>query len=126
MENTGQIPMQLETVGRQCMGRVEELVRTHHVGQVQGIKSRDLTYAIFGQYNHNLERALQKAISTINENGGLICSDTVHGYWWAASLNDGLPAAARRVDRALNQLRNARVLKDNLRRHFGGQMEMKQ
>jgi hypothetical protein len=124
MDNIGQIPLPIEKISLQCSARVRSILEGRH-GQTQGIKSKRLTFLVFGQYNHNLERAVQNAITDINNNdGGLICSDTVHGYWWADSLNDGLPAAERRVSRALTQLHNAKILKENIRRHFGGQMEM--
>jgi hypothetical protein len=125
MTNTGQIPSHVEALGQRIIINVEESLRFHHQGQQNAIKSKDLTIAVFGKCNHNLERAVQKAITYINLHGGVICSNTSDGYWWADSLADGLPAASRRVSRALHQLRNARVLKENLQRYFGGQQEMK-
>jgi hypothetical protein len=125
MTNTGQLPLRLEAMAAHAILNVEECLRFHHQGQQNAIKSKDLTVVVFGQYSHNYERAIQKAITTINQNGGVICSNSSSGYWWADSLADGLPAASRRVSRALHQLKNARTLKENLQRYFGGQKEMK-
>lgn len=47
-------------------------------------------------------------IEEISAEGGMVCSSTRCGYWWAASLDDGLPAAESLEARALTQLENAR------------------
>lgn len=113
----------------------ETLVGTltqEHCGKIHAIKSNDLVAKIFGpgasqdkSYNSYHGRILREMIEElVRDRGALICSDTENGYWWASSLSDGLPAAKKHTERAMTQLRNARQLDRNLRRHFGGQMIM--
>jgi hypothetical protein len=112
--------------------RLLSLMKTFHVGQEEAIRKGELLVEVFGpeaskdkSYNNPFDRELRAMIEWINrEETGLICSDTKNGYWWAASLSDGLPAAEKNVNRALTQLENAKHLEDNLRQAFGGQLEL--
>lgn len=95
------------------------------------MKKRDLLREVFGahaaadeSYNNPFDRTLRGLIEEINAEGGVICSSARHGYWWAASLADGLSAAEANMGRALTQLENSKRLVDNLKREFGGQLSM--
>ena len=108
------------------------LMRGRHCGQGKAIKKRDLLVELYGgyaaedeSYNNAYDRTLRATIEEINQEGGLICSSASGGYWWAESLDDGLEAAERNMNRALTQLENARRLEKNLKAEFGGQLMLK-
>jgi len=112
--------------------RLMWLMKTYHVGQGRAIKKKDLLLKLYGvqaaadeSYNNLDDRELRAAIPEINLAGGLICSSASSGYWWAASLEDGLEAAERNMNRALTQLENARRLAKNLQAEYGGQLALK-
>lgn len=105
------------------------LMTCRHRGQVNAIKKRDLLVELYGNYaaedesyNNAYDRKLRGMIEEINQEGGLVCSSASGGYWWAESLDDGLGAAERNMNRAFTQLENARRLVKNLKDEFGGQM----
>ena len=105
--------------------QVETLLRTRHAGQGNAALTRDLLEELTGspqaRAHLTLARHLRTAIEEINlHRGGLVCSDTVHGYWWGDCLAD-LRAVEAHIRRAQRQLRNASALKRNLQRETGGQ-----
>ncbi len=108
--------------------RIIHLMKGYHCGKARQIKKRDLLAEVYGQgatrdesYNNLQDRKLRKMIEEINDEGGLICSDS-SGYFWAASLDDGLDAAERNRARALTQLENANHLIENLKAEYGSQL----
>jgi len=108
------------------------ILRTYHVGQGKAIKKRDLLREIFGQsvaedesYNNLQDRQLRDAINKANnEEGALICSSARLGYWWAASMSDGVGAIEENKSRAMTQLANVSALEKNLQKEYGGQLEL--
>ena len=111
--------------------RLKLLMRNYHLGQDKAIRKRELLAELYGptkakdeSTNNPYDREMRSMIEQINaEDNGLICSDSTHGYWWAASLSDGLPAAEKNVARALTQYGNAKHLEENLHKAFGGQLD---
>jgi DNA-binding winged helix-turn-helix (wHTH) protein len=106
-------------------------VLLQHQGQGKAVKKRDLIVALWGEeaardesYNSRYDRSLRGMIEAINQEGGLVCSSPKHGYWWASSLEDGLPAAESLKGRALTQLENANRLVENIKAEFGGQLRL--
>ena len=111
--------------------RLAWLMKSRHCGNAKAIKKRDLLVELYGtyaaedeSYNNAYDRTLRSMIEEINQEGGLICSSASGGYWWAESLDDGLEAAERNMNRALTQLENARRLANNLKAEFGGQLAL--
>jgi len=111
--------------------RLKSILMDYHVGQVKAIHKDELLNEVFGSValidksNNNIyDRSMRAMIEHINtKESGMICSDPSCGYWWAASLSDGLPAAQKLLDRASTQRANAQELIDNMRHHFGGQLD---
>ena len=107
-------------------------ILTHrHVGQAQAVKKADLLVEMFGpesaadkSYNNQYDRSLRSMIEELIQGGQPICSSPTDGYWYAASLEDGLPAAERAYSRATTQLHNALRLKKNIIETYGGQMSL--
>lgn len=107
------------------IAQVESILK-QHTGRGNAITTKKLAEQIAGSpltvaEHHNLGRDIREAIEIINHNGGLICSDTFHGYWWGANLADDLDAVDAHIKRARHQLANARILRTNLQRTLGGQ-----
>lgn len=108
-----------------------EILQRNYCGKIHAIKSNDLVKVIFGSpaaqdrtYNSYYGRLLREIIEGLIQKGNPICSSSSQGYWWPTSIKDGLPSATSRTRRALTQLKNARQLENNIRRHFGGQIRM--
>ena len=107
-------------------------ILTHrHVGQSKAVKKADLLVEMFGteaatdkSYNNQYDRSLRAMIEELIQGGQPICSSPTDGYWFAASLEDGLPAAERAHARATTQLHNAMRLKKNILETYGGQMSL--
>ena len=79
--------------------------------------------SVKGTEYDNKERLLRRCIELANtQHHALIVSDTEHGYWWAASLNDGLEPAEKNMDRAKTIMHNAKAVLDNIKSEYGGQM----
>lgn len=103
-------------------------MQKYHFGQMRSAKKEQLMKEMFGmnkgEANYDsTERTLRMGIELANqENGALIVSDTVNGYWWAASLEDGLEPAERNMSRARTILDNAKKLVENLKDSYGGQI----
>jgi len=57
----------------------------------------------------------------INE-GKPICSSAKCGYWYAASLTDGMESVEENKSRAMTQLANVSKLEKNILNEYGGQM----
>lgn len=131
MDNTGQIPLSATVIATGTgLLRLRKILRERHCGKENAVKTDALLMELFKEpqagfhYGNLYGRALRAMIEDLNNHGDIICSDTAHGYWWASSLEDGLPAAKARLKRAGTQFKNARKLTDNLRRHFGGQIDL--
>lgn len=83
---------------------------------------------LFGIYKgapeyDTLERLFRRCIELGNQDqGGLVVSDASVGYWWAASLSDGLEPAEKNMARAETIRHNAKTLLDNIKKTYGGQM----
>ena len=107
-------------------------ILTHRrVGQSKAVKKADLLVEMFGpeaaadkSYNNQYDRSLRAMIEELIQGGQPICSSPTDGYWYAASLEDGLPAAERAYSRAMTQLYNAARLKKNILETYGGQMSL--
>jgi hypothetical protein len=102
-----------------------------HRGAARAIKKYDLIDAVYGvnaasdkSVNSKYDRSLRELIEQTNHEGGMICSSPAAGYWWADSLDDGLPAAEALERRAVTQLTNARNLLKNIKAKYGGQMRL--
>jgi hypothetical protein len=111
--------------------RLIRLMRDQHTGREMAAHKRDLLREFYSvrvaeneSYNNLFDREIRLLIEEINQGGGLICSSSTDGYWWAESLVDGLPFAERNRSRALTQLGNAERLVDNLKSEFGGQLPL--
>lgn len=107
------------------------LLQLRHKGQSKAATGNTLIAELYGldaaqdkSYNNRYHRSLRLMIEEINQEGGVICSDSVNGYWWAADLKDGMPAAEKNEARALTQLENAKRLKENIVNQYGGQIGM--
>lgn len=114
-----------ETVASGMIPVVEAILK-QHAGQENAITTKKLAELIAGtpltaSEHQNYGRNIREAIEVINHNGGLICSDTSHGYWWGAHLAEDLDAVEAHIKRARHQLANASLLKANLQRTLGGQ-----
>lgn len=94
--------------------RLESIMRHRHSGQGRAAKS----------YNNLYDRSLREMFDEINAHGGLVCSDSVRGYWWAESLEDGLPAARQKIARSANIIESGRVLERNILDAYGGQLSL--
>lgn len=102
-----------------------------HLGQERAVKKVDLIRKLWGDaaandqsYNSRFDRSLRAMIEELNHEGGLVCSSPSSGYWWADSLDDGLPAAQSLIARASVQMDNARTLEKNIVKAYGGQMAL--
>ena len=101
-----------------------------HRGVKNAIKKRDLLKEMFGietaedeSYNNVDDRKLREMIEELNnEHGGLICSSSTAGYYWAEDLKEGLAAVEAAKRRAATQMHNASSLEKNLQDAFGGQL----
>ena len=111
--------------------RLLHILTFHHVGQSQAAKKADLLVEMFGpeaaadkSYNNQYDRSLRAMIEELIQGGQPICSSPTDGYWYAASLEDGLPAAEQSRARAMTQLSNANRLTENIKKAYGGQLAM--
>lgn len=107
------------------------LMKARHTGVKSAAHKKQLLQEVYGDdiaedesYNNRFDRYLRNMIEEINQEGGLICSSPREGYWWAASLKDGLDATEKNKGRALTQLENANKLIENLKTEFGGQLDL--
>lgn len=112
-------------------GQLIYLMKARHFGEENAAHKKQLLQEFYSvrvaeneSYNNLFDRELRSMIEEINQEGGLICSSPKSGYWWAASLKDGLAAAEKNQSRALTQLGNATKLVENLKHEFGGQLEL--
>lgn len=110
---------------------LETLMQVRHKGQDKAATGNAIISELWGAqaaddktYNSRYHRSLRIMFEEINQQGGLICSDSVNGYWWAADLKDGIGAAEKNEARAKTQLQNAQRLKENIVNAYGGQMEL--
>ena len=111
--------------------RLLHILTHRHVGQSKAVKKADLLVEMFGpeaaadkSYNNQYDRSLRAMIEELIQGGQPVCSSPTDGYWYAASLEDGLPAAERAYSRATTQLHNALRLKKNILETYGGQMSL--
>ena len=111
--------------------RLLHILTHRHIGQAQAVKKADLLVEMFGpeaavdkSYNNQYDRSLRAMIEELIQGGQPICSSPTDGYWYAASPEDGLPAAERAYSRAMTQLYNAARLKKNILETYGGQMSL--
>ncbi len=107
------------------------ILREQHNGRDNAIKIADLLAEMFGEETardrsttnpHN--RKLRAMIEEINNQGGLICSSSYHGYWWAKDLNDGMASVNENKARAMTQLGNVTKLEKNIAQAFTHQYGM--
>ena len=121
MKNTGLIPRSI-TADDNLIERLIEILFYLHTGQGQAITTNNLVLEVFGSVvPRDAGRTIRDAVDKINKAGGLICSSPACGYWWAQSLEDGLPSAEKKLHRAQVQLLNAKKLENNLRYSFSRQ-----
>mgnify|MGYP001399000486 CR=1 FL=1 len=111
--------------------RLESIMRHRHSGQGRAAKKSELLTEMWGpeaaadkSYNNLYDRSLREMFDEINAHGGLVCSDSVRGYWWAESLEDGLPAARQKIARGANIIESGRVLERNILDAYGGQLSL--
>ena len=111
--------------------RLLHILTHRHIGQAQAVKKADLLVEMFGpeaavdkSYNNQYDRSLRAMIEELVQGGEPICSSPTAGYWYAASLEDGLPAAEQSRARAMTQLSNANRLTENIKKAYGGQLAM--
>lgn len=104
-------------------------LKQHHTGKEKAAKKRELLSAMYGQdaakdesYNNMLDRKVRKMIEDLINEGNPICSSSTCGYWYAASLNDGMESVAENKSRAITQLENVKKLEANILAEYGGQM----
>lgn len=106
-------------------------LRNYHTGKDKAAKKRDLLAALYGKdaakdesYNNILDRKLRKMIEELISEGKPICSSAQCGYWYAASLTDGMESVQENKSRALTQLENVKRLEQNILNEYGGQIGM--
>lgn len=105
-------------------------MKLHHTGIDNAGKKHELVHEFFGVAQkdkafNDAERLFRRCVELANtEHGGLIVSDTVNGYWWAASLEDGMSSAEKNMARAATIMNNARAVLDNIKAEYGGQIRM--
>ena len=111
--------------------RLLHILKHRHVGQSNAAKKADLLLEMWGadaakdkSYNNQYDRSLRSMIEDLVGEGHPVCSSPSNGYWYAASLEDGLPAAEQSKARALTQLGNAERLHKNIVAMYGGQMSL--
>lgn len=111
--------------------RLLYLLKSRHTGQGQSAKKSELLTEMWGadatadkSYNNQYDRSLRAMIEELVQGGEPICSSPTAGYWYAASLEDGLPAAEQSRARAMTQLSNANRLTENIKKAYGGQLAM--
>lgn len=102
------------------------LIESRHRGQHNAAFGAKLIAEMWGEeaasnktYNNRYHRSLRAMIEEAVHEGALICSDSTHGYWYADSLQDGMPAAESNLDRANKMRKNAETLIGNLMRTYG-------
>ena len=121
MKNTGLIPNVI-TADEKLAERLSRILKSGHSGQGRAATSYILANELFGMFiPKNADRTIRDAVEKINAAGGLVCSSPACGYWWAQSLEDGLPAAEKKLHRAQVQLINAKKLENNLKYSFSAQ-----
>lgn len=111
--------------------RLLSILKTRHVGQSNAAKKSELLVELWGpdsaqdkSYNNQYDRSLRSMIEDLVGEGHPICSSPSAGYWYAASLEDGLTAADQSKARALTQLENANRLRENIVAKYGGQLSL--
>jgi hypothetical protein len=118
MKNTGLIPVSV-LAGDDLVGSLTDILKKFHTSQARAVVSATLAHEIFGLFvPKDAERTIRDAVEKIIEQGGLVCSSPACGYWWAESLDDGMPAAQKKLHRAQVQLVNAKKLEHNLMNSF--------
>ena len=121
MRNPGLIPHSVQADDA-LLERLIDILRANHRGQGRAVNSADLVLELYGPISpRGADRTIRDAVEKINNAGGLVCSSPASGYWWAASLEDGLPAAQKKLHRAEVQVVNAKRLANNLEMSFGQQ-----
>lgn len=103
------------------------IMQNRHRGQANAAKGNQIISELWGEdaakdksYNNPHHRSLRAMIEdAIHNDHALICSDSVRGYWWADSLQDGMKAAEANRDRANTQKKNAEALIGNLMQQYG-------
>lgn len=111
--------------------KVLDALQFRHKGQQYAIKKRDLLEELYGHeaakdesYNNMYDRKLRATIEALVKDGHPICSSASRGYWYAASLKDGLASVTENKSRALTQLHNVEQLEENIQNIYGGQLGM--
>lgn len=109
--------------------RLLAFMRTYHVGKDKAAKKREILSYLYSadaanneSYNNILDRKLRKMIEELINEGAPICSSAQCGYWYAASLDDGMASVTENKSRALTQLANVGKLEKNILNEYGGQM----
>lgn len=109
--------------------RLLTFMRTYHVGKHKAAKKREILAYLYSEsvannesYNNILDRKLRKMIEELINAGAPICSSAQCGYWYAASLADGMESVDENKARAMTQLQNVSKLEKNILNEYGGQM----
>ena len=109
--------------------RLLTFMRSYHVGKAKAAKKREILSHLYGSsvannesYNNILDRKLRKMIEELINAGAPICSSAQCGYWYAASLTDGMESVEENKSRAMTQLANGSKLEKNILNEYGGQM----
>lgn len=111
--------------------RLTHLLKSRHAGKERAAKKSELLTEMWGaeasadrSYNNQYDRSLRDMIDELNQCGAVICSDSSRGYWWATSLEDGLPAARQKISRGVTIMEGGKRLEQNLMSVYGGQLEL--
>lgn len=106
-------------------------LKKYHTGRDNAAKKREILTHLYGSsvasdesYNSVPDRKLRKMVEELINEGKPICSSAKCGYWYAASLNDGMASVTENKSRALTQLENVKRLEQNILNEYGGQIGM--
>jgi len=120
--------IEVSASNREFLSEITRVFKNRHMGRNNAVKLPALALEILGitpadKTYANATRTLRRSFEIINQDfEGLIVSDTEVGYWYAASLIDGLAAVDALKSRALTILKNANTVEANIANAYGGQL----